>query len=54
VFCHGVCYKSSGIVKGQRFDLSRAERIALLQDEVLGKFSWVYRGGDDDNTVDKS
>jgi hypothetical protein len=46
VFGDGVSYKLNGMVKGKRFKLTRAERIALLHDEVLERFSWVYRGAD--------
>jgi hypothetical protein len=43
----GTCRKNNATVKGRTFRLSKNQRAYLWQDEVLGRFSWVYRDDTD-------
>jgi hypothetical protein len=40
----GTCTKDSATVNGRTFRLGKRQCAYLLQDQVQGKFAWVYKG----------
>jgi hypothetical protein len=46
----GTCTNNNATVNGRNFRLGKRQRAYLLQDQVLGRFAWVYKGDSSSTT----